>query len=133
MSQARGWTTGNAREDANPFRGWLLGHFVPEGLRHSDAVEVKWGTYAAGFGESDWTACQTGTSLVVLASGRHEIELPQQVVTLEQPGDYLIWGPGVPHRWRALEDCVVMTVRWPSIPGDTIDVPAAEIERMRTD
>lgn len=133
MSQARGWTTGNAREDANPFRGWLLGHFVPEGLRHSDAVEVKWGTYAAGFGESDWTACQTGTSLVVLASGRHEIELPQQVVILEQPGDYLIWGPGVPRRWRALEDCVVMTVRWPSIPGDTMDVSVAEIERMRTD
>jgi hypothetical protein len=25
-----------------------------------------------------------------------------------------MWGPGVDHSWEALEDSVVLTVRWPS-------------------
>lgn len=124
---------GNAEVDSQPFRSWLMGHFVPENLgpRHSREVEVKCGRYPAGFGETEWTACKTATTLVVLISGRHEIALPHRVVTLSQPGDYLIWGPGVPHRWQALEECNVFTVRWPSTPGDTIEVSDETVSRMR--
>ena len=31
--------------------------------------------------------------------------------------DYLIWGKGVDHSWVAEEESVVLTVRWPSVPG----------------
>lgn len=132
-SDPAGIVFGNASEDSLPYRSWLMGHFVPEpdGPRHSREVEVKWGTYAEGFGESDWTACRSATSLVILVSGRHEIALPHRIVTLEHAGDYLIWGPGVPHRWRALEDCLVITIRWPSVPGDTVAVPDEEVEWLR--
>ena len=29
----------------------------------------------------------------------------------------MVWGRGVDHSWYAEEDSVVLTVRWPSVPG----------------
>ncbi|WP_374005171.1 hypothetical protein [Streptomyces ipomoeae] len=36
---------------------------------------------------------------------------------LERQGDYVVWGRGVDHSWVAEEESVVLTVRWPSVPG----------------
>ena len=42
-----------------------------------------------------------------------------QQALLAEPGDYVIWPPGVAHRWRIeQDDTVVLTVRWPSLAGD---------------
>jgi hypothetical protein len=38
-------------------------------------------------------------------------------VALARPGNYVLWGPGEDHSWRAETDAVVLTVRWPSVPG----------------
>lgn len=125
---------GNAEQDSLPFRRWLMGHFVPEalGLRHSAEVEVKWGRYPRGFGESEWTACRTATTLALLVSGTHQITLPDRVVTLSRPGDYLIWGPNIPHHWRALDENLLVTIRWPSVPDDSYEVPKEMLKRMKS-
>ena len=49
---ADSWYVGNAAADGKENRGWLLGHFLEgsNGVRASDAVEVKWGIHPAG----DW-------------------------------------------------------------------------------
>jgi hypothetical protein len=59
--------TGNAAQDANPFRGWFVGHFVPAelGPRSTDAVEVKWGVHALGEKRAGWAL-----SAVVVAGQR---------------------------------------------------------------
>jgi quercetin dioxygenase-like cupin family protein len=36
---------------------------------------------------------------------------------LEKEGDYAVWGPGIDHSWKAEEDSILITVRWPSIPS----------------
>ena len=41
------------------------------------------------------------TTLVILVSGRHRVVLSTSVVVLAQPDDYLVWGPGIDHAWRA--------------------------------
>jgi quercetin dioxygenase-like cupin family protein len=48
---------------------------------------------------------------------RLEVEGADQTdaVMLEKPGDYVMWGPGVSHTYRAEEDSVVITVSWPSL------------------
>ena len=63
---------------------------------------------------------QTATTLSLLVSGRFHLEFPSHgcSVTLDHPGDYAVWSPGVSHRWRVVEDAVVVTVRWPSLPKD---------------
>ncbi|WP_030450203.1 hypothetical protein [Herbidospora cretacea] len=109
---------GNANADALLDRGWLLGHFRPDGdARHSDEVEVKWGVHPAGEERAQWVRGESRTAMIVLISGRFRMELPDRSVVLEKQGDYLVWGQGVDHSWVAEEESVVLTVRWPSIPG----------------
>jgi hypothetical protein len=124
---------GNADLDAATDQGWLLGHFKPrfkpnedpkhnteEGSddpRHSTDVEIKWGNHAPGDERGQWVRGEERTALLILISGRFRVELPGRSVLLAKQGDYVVWGKGVDHSWRAEEESVVMTVRWPSVPG----------------
>ena len=57
------------------------------------------------------------TALLLLISGCFHVELPDRTVVLREQGDYILWGRGVDHSWYAEEASVVLTVRWPSVPG----------------
>lgn len=109
---------GNAGKDAALDRGWILGHFKDVGdPRHSEAVEIKWGVHPPGDERAEWVRGEERTALLVLVSGRFRVELPGRSVLLERQGDYVVWGRGVDHSWVAEEESVVLTVRWPSVPG----------------
>ena len=109
---------GNATPDAAGDHGWLLGHFKPLGdPRHSDDVEIKWGVHPPGDTRAQWATEEKRTALLILISGRFRVELRGRSVLLDKQGDYVVWGHGVDHSWYAEEESVVMTVRWPSIPG----------------
>ena len=109
---------GKAGVDAPLDRGWLLGHFKPEGdARHSEDVEIKWGIHPKGDERAEWVMGEKRTALLILISGRFRVELPGRSVLLAEQGDYVVWGHGVDHSWYAEEESVVLTVRWPSIPG----------------
>ncbi|NUR82972.1 MAG: signal peptidase I [Nonomuraea sp.] len=107
---------GNADVDGD--RGWLLGHFRPEGhpLR-SDELEIKWGNHPKGDTRAEWVRGERRTAVLVLISGRFRMEFPGRDVVLAERGDYVVWGHGVDHSWYAEEESVVLTVRWPSVPG----------------
>lgn len=113
-----GVCTGNAGEDAALDRGWLLGHFKgPEDPRHSKEVEIKWGVHPRGDRRAQWVRGEQRTALPVLISGRFRMEFPGRDAVLERRGDYVLWERGVDHSWYAEEESVVLTVRWPSVPG----------------
>jgi hypothetical protein len=109
---------GRAAVDAAGDRGWLLGHFKPDGdVRHSGDVEIKWGVHPKGDRRAEWVTGEKRTALLMLISGRFRVELPGRSVLLADQGDYVVWGAGVDHSWYAEEEAVVLTVRWPSVPG----------------
>jgi len=110
-------SAGNAFADGDKHRGWLVGNFIepPDSVLNSGDVEIKWGVHPAGDERADWTTGETRTSFMVLISGRFIQRLPDRQVELIKPGDYVSWGPGVVHAWRAIEDSVLLTVRWPSV------------------
>lgn len=81
-----GWYVGNANDDAGTNRGWLLGHFMSDEVRNTDAVEVKWGIHPAGQRRDGWTATEQRTTLLLLISGRFRLDLPTGSVTLERQG-----------------------------------------------
>jgi hypothetical protein len=115
------WYTGNAADENLDYRGWLLGHFIDPAdgaIRKTEALEIKWGIHPIGQKRAEWTVGEQRSTLVILVSGRFRMNLSVTSVTLERPGDYLIWGPGIDHSWQAEEDTTVITVRWPSIPLD---------------
>ena len=110
--------TGNAGEDAPLDRGWILGHFKDIGdPRHTQAVEVKWGIHPRGDERLEWVRGEERTALLVLISGRFRVDFPKRSIMLEKQGDYVVWGQGVDHSWFAEEESVLLTVRWPSVPG----------------
>jgi hypothetical protein len=109
---------GNAAVDAaGEHRGWLLGHFMPPGdIRHSDVLEVKWGAHPAGDERAAWVTGEQRTSMHVLISGRFRIELRERTVLLADQGDYVVLH-GHDHWWHSEQESLVLTVRWPSLPG----------------
>jgi quercetin dioxygenase-like cupin family protein len=110
---------GRAGEDGAHNQGWLLGHFMPKGeLLHSADVEVKWGVHVPDERRSAWATDETRTALLVLIRGSFHVELRDRTIVLSEPGDYVVWGPGEDHSWQAGPvETVVLTVRWPSLPG----------------
>ena len=87
-------------------------------MLHSDDVEVKWGVHPPGERRAAWATDETRTALLVLIRGSFDIELRDRTVLLREPGDYVVWGPGEDHSWRAGDvETVVLTVRWPSLAG----------------
>lgn len=116
---------GNAGADGAGNGGWLLGHFMsPDGgVLHSTDVEVKWGVHPRGETRGRWVTDEGRTALLVLVAGRFRVELPDRTVLLAEQGDYVVWGPGVDHSWHAEEKSIVLTVRWPSVPGYAVPLP----------
>jgi hypothetical protein len=109
--------TGNAEVDGKDRRGWILGHFMPPGdVRHSADVEIKWAIHQCGERREEWVAEERRTTAIILISGRFRAELPGRSVILAEQGDYIVFH-GVSHSWEAETDCVVVGIRWPSVPG----------------
>ncbi|MBL8159371.1 signal peptidase I [Candidatus Saccharibacteria bacterium] len=106
---------GNAASDTS-HNDWFVGHFMEKelGLQHSTDVEIKWGKHPIGDGRAEWGASDFSTTISILISGKFEIEFRDRTVVLAQPGDYVMWPKGCEHKARALEESVVLTVRWPS-------------------
>jgi hypothetical protein len=122
MELQGGVVVGNAADEGARRGGWFIGHFIDAalGLRHTGDVEVKWGVHRAGETKSSEGANDTATTLSILVSGRFLLEFPDtgEATRLERLGDYALWPRGRWHRWTVLEDAVILTVRWPSRPGD---------------
>ena len=36
---------------------------------------------------------------------------------VEREGDFVLFGPGVAHAYRSVEESPILTVRWPSLPA----------------
>ena len=113
------WTAGNAETDAADRRGWLVGSFLPAtaGVRASADVEIKWAHHPQGDTRTEWTSDDKRTTIIFLISGAFKIDLTEGGSTMTRQGDYVMWGPGIDHSWTALEESVVVTIRWPSDAG----------------
>jgi quercetin dioxygenase-like cupin family protein len=112
-------TSGNAYDDGAERRGWLVGHFIEpvSNPLHSEDVEIKWATHPAGDERHEWTdaATEVRTTMVMLLRGQFTVRLPNGDEHMKREGDYVVFAPGTSHSWAAVEDSVVLTVRWPSI------------------
>jgi hypothetical protein len=125
-------TTGNAAADGIPFNGWFIGDLTrwsagrelvaqqPPGLRDTTTLEVKWGIHPAGVPRlAGWAAASPTVTVSILLSGEFRIVFrsisthDEREVVLRAPGDYVVSDSDTEHTWCAIEDSVVLSVRWP--------------------
>jgi hypothetical protein len=128
---------GNAADDNVADTGWFVGQFIPDamGYRHQTAVELKWGVHPRGQSRPGGPeANRVATTISILVRGMLETVLTvagqPHVVRLEREGDYIVFGPDVKHDWEALEDSIVLSVRFPSV--DVWDSVQAQRRRPAT-
>ena len=83
---------------------------------------MKWTIHAIGETRSAWATSIEATTLGILVRGRIRIFFATgQEVLLAESGDYVLWPPGLAHRWQVEQDeTIVLTVRWPSRAGDVV-------------
>lgn len=117
----KGVGIGNGLLDGRPHAGWFVGHFMDEGtVQHSNEVEAKFTFNPTGKRKAHYAVNKISKTMTVLISGSHRLEFANSSVVLDRPGDYAIFGEGVGHTWVALQDSTILTIRWPSLPGDQI-------------
>lgn len=134
-----GLEIGNAwdlRSADNPKTNWIVGSFptIPvdslrfmrqtnesEGIVGDTATDVamKWFVHSPdddqSWGENKPTSA--GRTMSILA-GDGELELVftrdgnTYTLTLDEPGDFAIWGPGLEHSWKPIKLSTVLTLRW---------------------
>ena len=115
---------GNAKEEGVKSGGWFLGHFItPEDdPRSTEDLEVKWGVHQAGDSRTEWAVNNQAATLSILIHGEFRLQFEDKEIVLSREGDYVLWSAGVAHTWIAQTDCTILTVRYPSMPGDSIAV-----------
>lgn len=109
---------GNVSEASSGTRGWFVGHFMAgdSAPLRSDAIEMKWFTHAKGETRPEWAPANPVKTMNLLIRGRFVLRFPDEEVLLSREGDFVLFGPGVPHSFRSEEESLVLTVRWPSHP-----------------
>jgi hypothetical protein len=91
----------------------------PEGAQPVEDVALKWFAHHPD-DPPEWGEIKplsTGRTLSLLAGeGAFELCFSREGealrVVLEEPGDFVIWGPGLSHSWRTLQPSLVVTLRW---------------------
>lgn len=75
---------------------------------HKPTDKLKWGIKKP---------TSKGRSMSLLASkGRFELVFwkgsAKYTLTLDKPGDFAVWGPGLEHSWRPVKKSTIITFRW---------------------
>ena len=126
-------TVGNAAKDSEEFRHWLVGDIeswkssrsnpvdLPRmGLRNTKDLEIKWGVHPAGeIRPAGWAPSSGKRGISILLHGRFVITFrdthdhePAGEVCLSELGDYVVWNEALEHRWRSVDESLVLTVCW---------------------
>jgi len=116
-SQQKTPISGNVSLASQNTRGWFMGHFMPgedNPLRTSE-LELKWFTHAKGETRPEWAPGNPVSTLNILIRGHFVLLFPDREVALQNEGDYVLFGPDIPHSFRSEQESLVLTVRWPSL------------------
>jgi hypothetical protein len=114
----------NEQEDSEK-RGWFIGNFITKNKNFkSNDFEVRWGNHFKGEKKQGIVANKSAKTLSILISGKFLLKFPKnnKEIVLSKVGDYSFWDSGIYHSSEALEDSIVLTIRWPSVSDDTIKI-----------
>lgn len=102
----------------NPGRkGWFIGHFLDsKSPFKTDDFEVNWVRVKKNEKKEGIGNDAKAKTLTILIEGLFKFEFldKSESVILKNKGDYFFYEPIKNHISQALEDSLIMTIRWPS-------------------
>ena len=110
--------SGNVNDASKDTRGWFLGHFMPgeESPLRTGELELKWYTHAKGETRETWAPGNPVKTLNILIRGHFVLVFPNQEIALEKEGDFVLFGPGLPHSFRWLRNLLSSRFAGPQRP-----------------
>ncbi len=107
---------GQIEDTTQDYSGWIMGNFVKDGSPFkTDGFEIKWVVRSKGVSkESKKEHPVPVRTLCILVKGRMKYELyeSKKEFLLEKTGQYLFYEPFEYHNATAIEDSVMLVVRW---------------------
>ena len=116
MSQIQ---TGNFNTEDQTHRQWVIGHFInSKSVFHNTDFEIRWANHKKGEKKDSPTSSEMAKTVSILVSGKCKLWFPEEdeTIFLELGGDYVYFDKKTLHGFEALEDCLIITIRWPSLP-----------------
>jgi len=98
-------------------KSWIIGFSAQEPFR-TDLFGLKWISYKKG--DKREPSKPNAETLTILISGKFKNTFYDQdgkiIVDciIEKQGDYIYFDKDIMHTWEALEDSLVIALRWPS-------------------
>lgn len=113
--------TGNLSElTNNENRGWIIGHFAKEPFK-TNCFELRWSNIKKG--EKRDPSKPDSKTLTILITGKFKNSFPEEgkEYIIKKQADYIYFDKGIIHTWEALENSLVLALRWPSKKGKIFD------------
>jgi len=100
-------------------RGWICGHFIPEGIQKNSELEIKYEVLKQGATSSPHYHPQ-GTEVFIVVKGKLKFQLDGEEVTLND-GDFVFMQSNVTEALlEVYEPTTLVSIRTPSIPNNKI-------------
>lgn len=110
--------SGRITDVSTNYRGWFIGSFTDQHPEFkNDNYEMKWSKMPKGYVSSPKDKIEASKStLGILIYGKYELDFvgENKKVLLKNEGDYAFYNPNYPHKGSALEDSLLLTIRWPT-------------------
>jgi len=91
---------------------------MPDPPRQSGNVQIKWYCHPEGHESPEKPADPDWKTISVLIEGifsiwcGHGAAAAWKQYILKEPGDYLLWDTTESHKWKAIKNSVILTVRY---------------------
>jgi hypothetical protein len=114
---------GNIYNINQEYKNWFLGAFVEKDLFNTKGArdfEAKWSKREKGYvhpPKEKVIEDETCNSMVICMSGSFSYSFIQEDGTykeypLKDVGDFVRWSPDINHKVEALENSLILTIRW---------------------
>ena len=106
--------SGNAKGIGEDHGQWIIGDFMKEQPELiSNCVEVKWSKHKKGERKPEAQVDKKRFTVTILVYGRFKQIFPNDDTEIiqENEGDLVYFAPEIKHKWEALEDSLMVTIR----------------------
>jgi len=100
-------------------RGWICGHFIPEGIQKNSELEIKYEVLKPGFTSPQHYHPQ-GTEVILVIKGKLKVRIEGEEIILSDSDFVFMQSNATEAFLEVYKPTTVISIRTPSIPNNKI-------------